>query len=86
MLSEARAETRTQRLARLLEAWRYDRTQLTAEDIGWLLERALEGQEAGVGVCTQCARDLDDPLVRACWYCIRDAEFLEGGQELRSLD
>jgi hypothetical protein len=42
--------------------------------------------EAGVGVCRQCARDLDDPRLKLCWYCVRDAEFLEGGDDLRPLD
>jgi len=86
MLPEVRAESRTERLARLLDAWRYDRARMTADDIGWLLDRAFEAQEAGVGVCSQCARDLDDPLVKVCWVCVRDAEFLEGGKELRPLD
>ncbi|HLH23613.1 MAG TPA: hypothetical protein VK066_13920 [Chloroflexota bacterium] len=81
-----RAETRTERLARLLAAWRYDRSQLTPDDIEWLLERAQEAMEAGVGICKQCARDLDDPGLKLCWYCVRDASFLEGGDELRPLD
>jgi hypothetical protein len=83
---QVRAETRTERLARLLEAWRYDRTRLTPDDVQWLLERAQEAMEAGVGVCRQCARDLDDPQLKLCWYCVRDAEFVEGGDDLRPLD
>ena len=83
---EMRTETRTERLARLLEAWRYDRTKLSATDIGWLLERAQEAMEAGVGVCRQCERDLDDPLTKQCWYCVRDAEFLGGGVDLNVID
>ena len=56
---QVREESRTERLARLLEAWRYDRSRLMPDDIEWLLERAQEAMEAGVGVCQQCARDLD---------------------------
>ncbi len=81
-----RAETRTERLARLLHAWRYDRSQMTPDDIQWLLERAQEAMEAGVGVCRQCARDVEDPELKLCWYCVRDAIFLEGGEEVRPLD
>ncbi len=86
METQARIETRTERLARLIEAWRYDRTRLTPDDVEWLLERAQEAQEAGVGVCKECARDVQDPALKLCWYCVRDAEFLEGGDELQSLD
>jgi hypothetical protein len=78
-------ETRTQRLRRLLQAWRYDRSLISAEDIGWLLERAQAAQEAGLGVCKECARDVDDPLIRACWTCVRDADFLGGGQYLNTV-
>jgi hypothetical protein len=81
-----RAESRTGRLARLLDAWRYDRTRMTAEDIEWLLGRALDAQQAGLSICKQCARDVDDPLAELCWYCVRNAEFLGGGEVLRPLD
>jgi hypothetical protein len=83
---QIRAESRTERLARLLEAWRYDRSRLMPDDVEWLLERAQEAMEAGVGVCQQCARDLDDGQYKLCWYCVRDAEFLGGGDDLRPLD
>jgi hypothetical protein len=83
---QIRAESRTERLARLLEAWRYDRSRLMPDDIEWLLERAQEAMQTGVGVCRQCARDLDDAQYKLCWYCVRDAEFLEGGDDLRPLD
>jgi hypothetical protein len=80
------AETRTERLARLLEAWRYDRARITADDIEWLLGRALDAQQAGLSICKQCARDVDDPLAELCWYCVRNAELLGGGEVPRPLD
>ena len=85
-MTENMVENRTERLARLIEAWRYDRRGLTADDIGWLLECALEAQEAGVGLCHHCARALEDPLRKLCWYCICEAEFLEGGKQLFPLE
>ncbi len=78
MTIEIRGETRTERLARLREAWRTDRTKMTAEDIGWLLDVALTAQESGVTLCQDCARELTDPLKEECWFCTRDADF-EGG-------
>ena len=46
MLLPVRAESRIERLARLLDAWRCDRSQLTPDDIEWLLDRAAEQNTA----------------------------------------